>query len=496
MAPSQRPASATFLGSERGSVEVHIYSRRASRVSLYSGNIHLAEDNDDPTLPKLTGCNVSNALGGGGTFSLNFWLPEACNLCRLVEVDAWVDISFCRGDTCWHVMRGTVEEVRPTISAGGNGVTVREGSITGRSFQKCWETTRLFFNEAAADNKVAAVFRATVSGRLNQTPPQNLRAVLFGLFREIANLGRANWALPALIPGRKGSLDEVVYFDESMFDHVNLPRFTPTGQITYPDGMVWDVATQYMDGSHCELFTDILPSGGLRALKADPSMAGGLDPADSRMTVIFRDKPFPLVDYRTRGRIGDDSNWFRLPTWTVGWQEVRQLGLGTSSTEVLNSFMNLGLPTGEGMSHQATNRSPLWSPSDMRRRGMRSMDAVNPYSAIAAKISPGALVEARRARLRDWYCMGGELKNGSVALWRGYPEIKVGGRLHIVGDSPEDQATAYIEGVRHAWQVGAGCSTSLSVTRCYEGSKDEFISRLTTVSQSYQVAPNNYVKPK
>ena len=494
MLPYATSPAASFLGSERGQVKVQIYNRAGSSFSLYTGNSGVDFDNDDDGNPKLTGCSSNMGLGSGGGFQLSLWLPPGVDPADIIEPDAWVDISFCRGDVCWHVMRGTVEESRLQVSSSGSGVTSRSGSVSGQSFQNCWQSTRIWFNQVNENLGGGSVFKATVSGRINSTPEINVQTILFRLFHEVANTGRANWALPFDMPGARGTLEEVVFFDVSGFDEKLLPRFTPTGQLSYPDGMVWDLATQYMDGTHCELFTDIMPPGGLRALAADPQMASGLSPKDSEMVVAFRDKPFPLVDPATTGKLGRANPWFRLPTWEITWQELRSYSLGTNSREAFNSFIHIGTATPEGMAQQATLRSPLWRIDEMRRRGMRSMDAHTNYTGIPQFIDPDTMMVARRAMLRDWYCMGTELRSGSLTLWRGYPEMKVGGRIRVLGDTPEETMTGYIEGVRHSWSPGSGLATTLSVTRCYFGPDADFLGRLARVSQSYELCPTK-LKP-
>lgn len=493
----------TFLGSERGQVKVQIYNRAGGALSLFTGNKGVDFDNDEDGNPKLLSCSTNVALGSGGSFQLSLWVPPGIDPAEIIDPDAWVDISLCRGATEWHVMRGCVEESRLQVSADGRGVTSRSGSVSGQSFQTCWQSTRIWFNQFNPDLKSGnienvgggSILKATVSGRINSTPQKNVQTILFGLFREVANTGRANWALPADMPGPHGTLDEVVLYDASGFDTNLLPRNTPTGQLTYPDGMVWDLATQYMDGTHCELFTDILPAGGMPALAADPQMSTGLSPKTSRMAVVFRDKPFPLVDPRTTGKIGRSGPWFRLPTWEITWQELRQYSLGTNGREAFNAFIHIGAATGEGMAQQGTLRAPLWQLDEMRRRGMRSMDAHTPYAGIFRRVDPDTMMVARRAMLRDWYCMGTELRSGSFTLWRGYPQMKVGGRLRIVGDTDEETMTGYIEGVRHSWAPGQGLSTTLSVTRCYFGRDTDFLARLGAVSSSYVLCPTK-LKPK
>lgn len=479
-----------YQTSERSGATVQVYNRPggvlqlASRVAGYDSR--RIEDGD----PQLLSVQCSNALNSGGRFSFSLHVPPGVDVFSLIEIDAWCDISFYRFKTSWHIMRGMVDEVRVRRDVTGSGVTTITANVTGRSFQKAWETTPCWFNELSGNTFTdEIIFKATGSGQIASTPPINIRSILFKFMDLVGTTGRANWQLPAAMPGPGGSVTTCVQYDTSLFDKTRLKRATIRGDLFFPDVKLWALATQhYAESQFCELFTDILPVGGTPALAQHPKQESGISASNSRMTLILRDKPFPLADPLTKGTLGLSGTYFKLPSWTVPPQAVRSIDLGKSSYEAFNSFMSVNNFDPESAASFGTLKAPLWSVNDMLRRGMRRLDTDSPYMAFAPTTDL-ELMQARRARSRDWYCLGAELGQGSVQFWRLHPEIHIGGRLRVAGATPDNNTTGYVESVRHQWSPQGGAVTAVDWTRVWQGTDRDLVARLGVVSRGYTLVP-------
>ncbi len=482
--------SAGYQGSERTEVEIALYNKNGSPYTLYNSNLTIVLDGrTQDGVPSVTECQVSNALGSGGNFSFSVKAPADFKPLEVFAVDGWVDICFRRFNRRWHVMRGMIDEVRYSRQAGPGGTRV-SAQVTGRSFQKAWATTRVFMNALTADNVGGGLaFKISASGLANSNPRQNVQLILFKLFDVIGARGIANWALPSDLPGPGGSVTKAVQYDYAGFNSRVLKRATPTGTLLFPDTMVWDLAAnEYGDQQFCELYTELLPVGGMSALRADVDLKAGLDPAQSRMTVVFRDKPFPLVDPKALGQPGLTQPYFQLPLWEINSQDVRNLELGTSTYEAINAFAFVGNFTQENISQNGTVRSILERPDDKALRGVRRMDVTTPYSAqVGQGTGLRQLAEGLRARLKDWYCMGTELYQGSLSLGRSFPQLKLGGKVRVKGQTSAENLTAYVEGYSHAWSPGA-CMSSVNITRAYYGTDASHLARLKRLSGAFQAA--------
>ena len=479
-----------YQGSERSGCSVQVFNRPGGALQLSSAIAGYDSRRPEEGDPQLLSCQCSNALNTGGRFSFNLHVPPGVDVFSLIEIDAWVDISFYRFKTSWHVMRGMVDEVRVRREVTGSGVTTITATVTGRSFQKAWETTPCWFNELSGNVFTDSIlYKATSSGQIDSTPAINIENILFKFMDLVGTTGRANWQMPAAMPGRGGSVTDAVLYDASFLDRTTLKRATIRGDLFFPDTNIWALATQhYAESQFCELYTDLLPATGLVGLAGNPDQASGLSPSNSKMTVVMRDKPFPLADPLTKGLLGTSGPYFKLPLWTVPSQSVRSTDLGTSSYEAFNSFMSVNNYDPEAAAAFGTLKAPLWSVNDMLRRGMRRLDMSSPYMAFAPT-TDAELMQARRARVRDWYCLGAELAQGSVQLWRCYPEIHVGGRLRVSGNKRDEDLTGYVESVRHQWSPQGGAATAVDWTRVWQGTDRDMVARLGVVSRGYTLTP-------
>ena len=464
------PQAAGYAGSERSGCVLTVYTKAKQGLSFYSqglgAGLSAAYTFDGQDAGILIGAGTSNGLGGGGQWQAQVKAEPGVDLLSLIEADSWVDISFVRFGVAWHVMRGLVTDIRVQEAAAGAGVTVRTCTLAGQSFQRVWQTTLWWFSAIQQENLGnSSVIKSIGVDRLIRNPSLNVSDILFNFFRVIAATGRSNYALPASMPNAKGSIADVVAYDDSGFNPDKDARYSPTASSIFPNVDLWSMSTEYQDGMFCECWTDILPSGGLDVYALDPVNANGLSPSQSQMTVVFRDRPFLRAD--------GSGGYFKLPTHEVRRADVPAIDTGIASQEIFNSFSYSALASQDAVKSMIDLQYCLWNVTDMSRRGMRKLEASSMY------YSPNivALYKSMRAKLRDWYCLGDQLLQGSVSLARGFPEIRVGSRIAINGPQPDDRLTFYVESVRHMWSAG-GMRTSLDVTRGYRGTDASHLANL------------------
>lgn len=495
------PRGPGFQGSETSGVIVKIYSHGDDPIVLAGGaSLEFLGSRETDLAPAVVSVQTNKVMGAAeGSFSIVAKAakptPGVIDLFDQIVDDDWVDITFTRFDRQWHTIRGLVENVRRTESAGQNGATTITFTIDGKDFGSIWQKTPVWFSPQAAENihghVAAKVFTAdaafdgsTVAGNslVLGSPAAAVRGYLFGFLEELGGFGRANWELPDGMPGRTGTAFVTnVFLDSEAFNNqperVGIdPNFITAG------GTLWDLAVDWSDPLFTELYTDILPANG------DPLLEGDeLVPGDSAMTVIYRDKPFPLltlsgVDLPN----GKDSPWFKLPTYTVPLESIASRNIGKSGLERYNAYFISSPLHQETLGQAAIDIvAPLWDKQEIFRHGLRRFDVQSKYQPANANLLN--LVTGQRELIRYWYCLNPYLLSGSLELAMGRPDIKIGTRVIVPGtkDRPEEQY--YVEQVSHSWQLVQGMRTSLGVTRGWRGTDDELLIALSNASVGYEV---------
>ena len=491
-----------FQGSHRTGARVIIYSRRPEKgpAAIKPQMINLFERDD----LLVTSVATQNVLGQGGTFQITFHCAPSFDPLLYIDTDAWVDVSFMQDNVEYHTMRGTIDEIRFNQQISGSGATSQVCNISGSSFQKCYATTPLWFNRYALENVGnGLLFEKFGIGQVTGSPAQNIRFFLFFLFQLIGDAGRSNFTLPVMMPRVRKStsaqgvertvptLDATVNINTRYFDDTFMQRQCPTANQFFPDVDLWTMAMAFGDLQFQELFTDIYPAGGYAAYAANPDSISGLSPYQSEMTVMFRDKPFPSLspDARPLAKTGELSPYFTdLPLHKCTRGEILSLGIGISSLESFNAFMASDALIGNSSNHDFSSNLPVWSPDDMTRRGMRRMPASSMYSPVLdAANAPGILCNQMRAKLRDFYCLGAEYRQGSISFACPKLNLRIGSRLQISGPTDTDLVTFYIEAVRHEWS-SAGVKSQADVTRGYKGTINDHLTRLASVIDKYELA--------
>jgi hypothetical protein len=322
---------------------------------------------------------------------------------------------------------------------------------------------------------------------LAATPNDVVRIFLEYMLREFEGYGRASWELPKgmLGHGIDNSFLESMLIDDSQFSGVPARRAI-LPNLNMPDGNLWTVAKEWSDPMFCELYTDMLP----HALN-DPNEVPQPLSSTTRMGVIMRDKPFPILsesipsDFGRPAGTGINSPWFNLPTAIVPKQQIIAKQTGRSGEERYNAFfVSPALAQGMG-SMKNELLQPLWNPTGMARHGLRRMDISSRYMAAASTLYN--MTRTQRYILRDYMGISPYLDNGNLALGIGRPDVHIGHRIRIPGPGGENfDQTFYCESVGHEWRLGPGTKTNLGVTRGFTGTDAQLLEAIQRHANQYE----------
>lgn len=488
-----------FQGSETSWAEVLIYAQGDDPV-VVSSNGWREMSGRYRTDPNHTLIQVTTAktLEAAGTWQVTVKPSRVGNDSILDQIvdDDWVDIVFWRHGKQWHTMRGLVDDVRRTRTVAGSGATSWAYTIVGRDFQKVFETTPIWFNRFSrkVENAVGEAAVKIFSGvpNLGGDPLETVQGILLGWFQTLAGYGRATWAIPSMVPGTSGTFYNDILAGWNLSGFSGVPsRKSIDPNFGNPQGYLWSLAKDWADPAFLELFCDLGKHG--QQVAADEEV----DIADSTISVFFRDKPFVLSPNLVDDQgapppsalgLGTSSAWFNLPLHLIPRQQIVQDDIGRSGMERLNSFFVSPQVTMELVrSGQLDLSSPLWNPDDINKHGMRRYDIATRYVPDAGTLI--GLSTLQRAMARDWYALNPYFLNGTIALAVGRPEIHVGTRVRIPGDSGEtsQDETYYVEQVSHSWQFGTGLRTQLGVTRGWIGDDTSLVQAVLDQEALYTV---------
>lgn len=500
-----------FQDSENTGVEVYIYHQRGDPVVLrgdamgFQRHQHGPRGNPDSNVSSLLNVSTFKSVGSpSGSFSLTAksFKPTSqyYDLFDQIVDDDWVDIVFTKHGRKYHTMRGLIDEVRKTKAVSGTGATTQAFNITGRDFGKIWESTPIWFSPQALENVYghmsAKVFTSradqedsTVSGSslILETPMAAVRGYMFGFLEELGGAGRANWQPPRMMPNIVNeNFVQSLFFSTERFQNIPERKGIDPNFIT-ASGMLWDLAKEWSDPMFTELYVDLLPDG-------DPSFVNReqgdeISVNDTRMTVVYRDKPFPVVDTRWGGDTGYQSPWFSLPIFIIPDQMIRSHNVGRGGSERFNAFFITSPLHQEALGINCVDIiAPLWNKQDILKHGLRRFDVSSKYAAAGAELLN--MVEAQRYLVRDWYAINPYLYNGSLELGTGIPDMRVGVRARVPGEKSADQdMTYYVESVSQNWSFGPGLKTTLGVTRGWRGTDESLLDNMTKIAFNYLIEP-------
>ena len=484
-----------FQGSETTTAQCIVYQHGDDPVILAGeGSTDYAGRKSTDTVPSVVSVQTQKSIGSGsGNFAISLKPSKAAeSLLESLVDDDWVDISFGRHGDYWHVFRGLLDEIRVTKSVGGTGATTEVFTLTGRDFGRIWESTPVWFNPYAShdlisEGKAIKIFKGLIE--IADDPATVAFMFLKDFLEAIADDKGGNWDPPKGMPGiTNDSFADSVAFTNEYQNKPERINFNLTGAV--PQGTLWDLAKQYSDPMFTELYVDMLPDGD----PFSPRIAAGdpLNPKETKMTAVIRDKPFPIIYDPTVDFVG---SWGDLPLLDIQRQEIFTTDLGRSGFERFNTYFIAGLMQQENFpEHAITSLAPLYDAAGIRRHGMRRMDiqsSIVPDPEFSLDIT--SMFAYLRYILRDWYCMNPYLYSGTIELAHGRPDIKIGCRVRIPGaalsnDQEQPTETYYVETVDHTWQFGAGMRTILGVTRGWLGTDDSYMDALLDVAARYEVA--------
>ena len=494
-----------YQGSETSGAEVTIYKQGGDRIVLVQGGAFefqaLRRDKQAQPIsdaPSLVSVQTNKAIGpAAGTWNLTCKTPKPIEEFRTlfdnIVDDDWIDITFTRHGKRWHAMRGLVDEVRRSRTVAGTGATSTVYTISGRDFGKVWEMTPVWFSPQAAENVHGHVAAKVFTTKADQegsnvagdslvlgSPSAAVRGYMFGFLEELEGVGRANWNPPSGMPGMTNdNFVQSLFYNNVNFS--NIPeRIAVDPSFINAGGMLWDLAKEWSDPLFTELFVDLFV-GGSQALQTIETT-----PDETVMTVIFRDKPFPVMDAATGFPTGQSSAWFALPAFTIPRELIVSSNVGRSGLERFNAFFVSPPLYQEAVSQASIDmRGPLWDKDDILRHGLRRFDVSSKYTDPSASFL--TMIEAQRAIARDWYAINPYLLNGTIELGIGMPDIRIGSRAIIPGPTAEaENEQYYVESVSHNWQYGMGLKTSLGVTRGWRGSDDSLTEAISRVTSRYE----------
>ncbi len=468
-----------FQGSETSGIEAILYprgndpvlTRAAERILPVNGRRGFNEDS-----PSLTQAVVNKQFGNAGSFSLTLkpaTLKTAEKLIDQLVDDDWVDLYGFRHGRRWHLMRGTVDEVRLNEQVADSGATSTTITVSGRDFQKCFELTPIWFDRFTGENLLGGITYKILAGQNTGLPANGIVTnILEGMTREFAGRGRSNWEAPDSFPNFNGGFGDNVVYNDVNFR--NLDRIAVAANWNLPQGTVWSLAQEWGDLLFNELFCELLPDG---LINYDPEQTW--DEERTAMTVVIRGKPFPTL------ATGDASDYFDLPLITVPRESLTGIAIGRGGAERYNAFFVAPRIIQEltGVAGVDAN-APLRSDSDIRKHGFRRFDIDTRY--LSAQSTLQGLLDNQRTEIRDWYAINPYLYNGTLQAAHGMFNVRLGVRARVPGVAgPQEDLTFYVEGYQHNWSLNSGARTTMTVTRGWRGTDPAYIDALGLIAGEY-----------
>lgn len=458
-----------------------------------SGPIQLIGRSNRDEDSTIVGCTWQKVLGApAGEFTLQVKANDRTKFLQNVVDDDWVDISFTRGDEVFHVCRGLIDTIRETTTVSG-GATQRIYQIRGRDHGKVWQQTQVYFNRFIAENiggsALLRVFAATNDNIFGDVPTTVFAFLRQFLLDQENNSAGVFWSFPTGIPGvtQNAKFTDVVRFLSDNGGVVNgvgytdqPPRVSFQAAFLDPQGNnLWNLAQQWSDPMFCELYTEVVNA----ETNAIPGPGEQLRPEDSAIAVIVRDRPFPYGD-----NLRNDSGWFKLPLVQIPLQELgSNVEIGRGGEERYNAFFIKGKAFSEYASNNVDLVAPLLDIEDIRRHGFRRFDSTTDY-VPAPDSSWRDFIDFQRSQVRDWHCLNPYLLNGVIPLRSGFPDIRVGTRVRVLGEQgSEGDQTYYVEGLTHTWQLVQGTKTTLQVSRGWIGTDDTLLQAIRDSRFRYSV---------
>lgn len=479
-----------FQGSETSWVAVTLYSRGDDPIIMTPGNASaypFSGKRADAKSPSLVAVSTQKLLGAAsGSFQIDLKPSRsAFELFKHVCDDDWIDITFYRKDQPWHVMRGLVDEIRRNQTVGGTGATVESYTIVGKDFGKIWEITPIWFspymtNDIISDATASAVFNALT--KIQGAPNVAVKAYLWSFMNAITTHAGIDWSMPLSMPNGGGNFLGWVKYSEDHFQNVPKRKCFNANYMEM-NGTLWGTAQQHSDPAFVELYTDLFPDGDPFSPKLEAGSA--LEPKDTRMTVVIRDRPFPIVDKNIDAY---NQDWDNLPMFIVPRQQIITANVGRSGLERFNAFYTASMLHQEAFGGNSLNIIvPLIDAESIHQHGLRRFDIQSSIAPDESNLDFSKLCYQQRLIAKDWHALNPYFLSGTLGLGVGRPDLKIGCKVRIPGSrGEEDQETYYLESVGHSWSFGQGTRTNLGITRGWIGSDWSMLEALQKISSRFK----------
>lgn len=471
-----------FQGSETTSVDFTLYSHAddPQLPKVWSNKVEFAGRNERQFQGSVMSVQTNKKKGAAaGTWTVQVKAPF--DLGELIVDDDWVDIVFRRHGRPYHVMRGLVRDFRRLDQVAAGGVTSEVFTISGDEWSTIFQRTPIWFNRFSAENAGnGATLKLFDALNVAGNPAFTVQTILFGFLETLAGLGRANWEMPPQIPGRQTDIIDAITFSTAGFTDIP-SRIAINTQFMDPNGVdIWNLAQEWSDPMFCEIWCDLGdPNAGLGFGAGIIEPGKEVSPEETAMTVFFRDRPFPTAG------LGASSPWFKLPMVEVPPTHIIRSDVGRGGLERFNAFF-VSPQVVQQLAGRFDLQSPLWDPEGIKRHGLRKFEVQSRY--LTEDNDLFGMSQSQRLLVRDWHCLNPYLFNGTIALGRLYPDIRLGMRLRVTGEEPERQTTYYVEEVGHTWSLPQGGRTTVGVTRGFRGTDAQYL-------QALQKQVNRYVLP-
>ena len=207
------------------------------------------------------------------------------------------------------------------------------------------------------------------------------------------------------------------------------------------------------------------------------------------MTVVLRDRPFPVVDKAVVDTLGYSPMWANIPVLTVPRQQIVDVDVGKGGLERFNAYFVATVLHQELLGANAVHvLAPLLDRTSLKRHGIRRMDVTSNVAPDVTDLDFAGMADSQRRIIRDWYCLNPYMLNGSISLGIGRPDIKVGCRVRVPATrGHHDEESYYVEQIGHSWNFGTSVKTSLGVTRGWRGDDDSYLNDLEFQSGEYEI---------
>jgi hypothetical protein len=382
----------------------------------------------------------------------------------------WVDGTVNRNGVDFPLFRGVVDGVRRSTASSG-GATVRTFNLTGRDHGAPFEMPVHYANAwiQTLQQRVKGLMADDVKGKTGGSPGEMFDALIAAAFglepADLASPGspqstsktKSHWLLPGSLGSAVGGNPYGTYFGQAL----RVDTF-PTRSYYYDALQLWthpgqtlaDTLNQWSNPMLNEWYMDLSP----RNRSGDPW----------QMWATLRERPFINREH------GLESIWYQLPVLELPNWAISSTDLGRSIHERFNLFL-ITAQVGISQDDQLPLAPPTWDAMGIEKYGIRPMLETTKFVGPGAYGSWGNERRKLQDLLVDWHAPNPFLLNGTVICRLALPELHVGERFRIIGDTPGEDLTFRVEGIDFAWQwasprVPPTSQTTIVLTRGYAGS--------------------------